>query len=142
METGARMLSRPLALDNGDRRQLFLCQAAILHVTQNRDRETRRRSRYAIRLLELGLEQRWKYGTAETPEARHEADEQLARFYVALGALPDKFREAFTARAVENLSLEEASERLGVPVSTVSYRTRRAEQMLCEALGIVPEEGS
>jgi RNA polymerase sigma-70 factor (ECF subfamily) len=76
----------------------------------------------------------------ETPEARLEADEQLTVFYDALGRLPDTFREAFTARAIDNLSLEEASEQLGVPVSTVSYRTRRAEQILCEVLGITRED--
>lgn len=71
-----------------------------------------------------------------TPEETLEASEHLDQFYEALGRLPDKFREAFTARAIENLSLQEASDVLGVPISTVSYRTRRAEQMLCEALGI------
>jgi RNA polymerase sigma-70 factor (ECF subfamily) len=79
---------------------------------------------------------------AETPETRLEATEQLDRLYGALGSLPDKFREAFTARAIENLSLEDASERLGVPISTVSYRTRRAEQMLCDALGLRVEKAS
>lgn len=78
-------------------------------------------------------------GEVRTPEEELSANEQLEAFYRALAELPDKFREAFTARAIENMSLEEASEALGVPVSTVSYRTRRAEQMLCEALGL--EEG-
>jgi RNA polymerase sigma-70 factor, ECF subfamily len=71
-----------------------------------------------------------------TPEESLEAREHLARLYDALGRLPDKFREAFTARAIENMSLQEASRALGVPISTVSYRTRRAEQMLCEVLGL------
>ncbi len=74
-----------------------------------------------------------------TPLDRLEARERVARFYEALGSLPDKYREAFTARALEHLNLEEASKVLGVPISTVSYRTRRAEQMLCEALGLDPE---
>jgi RNA polymerase sigma-70 factor, ECF subfamily len=71
-----------------------------------------------------------------TPEESFESDEHLTRLYDALGRLPDKFREAFTARAIENMSLQEASQTLGVPISTVSYRTRRAEQMLCAALGL------
>jgi RNA polymerase sigma-70 factor, ECF subfamily len=71
-----------------------------------------------------------------TPEESFEADEHLTRLYDALGRLPDKFREAFTARAIENMSLQEASRTLSVPISTVSYRTRRAEQMLCAALGL------
>lgn len=72
----------------------------------------------------------------ESPESDLEAKQQRARFYAALGTLPDKLREAFVARAVEGMSLVEASAALGVPISTVSYRTRRAEQLLCAALDI------
>lgn len=75
-----------------------------------------------------------------TPEEEATATEHRRRLYAALGVLPHKYREAFTARAIENLSLQEASERLGIPVSTVSYRTRKAEQKLCEILGL-PSEG-
>ena len=71
-----------------------------------------------------------------TPEESLENSERLDRFYVVLGALPHKLREAFVCRALENMSLQETSALLGVPISTVSYRTRRAEQMLCEALGL------
>lgn len=71
-----------------------------------------------------------------SPEDDVAAAEHLRRFYDALGALPDKLREAFTARAIERMSLAEASVALGVPVSTVSYRTRRAEELLCTALGL------
>lgn len=77
---------------------------------------------------------------AEGPGAQVETREHLARLYAALGALPDLWREAFVARAIEGMSLLEASEALGRPVSTVSYHTRRAEQALCAALGIVPAE--
>ncbi len=76
-----------------------------------------------------------------SPEDHALATEHLARFYAALGALPDKLREAFTARAIEHLSLQEASALLGVPVSTVSYRTRRAEELLCVALELPPPSG-
>ena len=72
----------------------------------------------------------------DDPEADLEAQQQRARFYEALGKLPDKLREAFTARAIEGMSLIDASAALGIPISTVSYRTRRAEQLLCAALGI------
>src|SRR5688572_26798255 len=71
-----------------------------------------------------------------TPEEQIEVVEHRRRLYAALGELPAKFREAFVARAVENMSLQEASDALGVPISTVSYRTRKAEQLLCEALDL------
>jgi RNA polymerase sigma-70 factor (ECF subfamily) len=75
---------------------------------------------------------------ARTPEDEALATEHLQRFYAALGGLPDKLREAFTARAIEHLSLQEASRVLDIPISTVSYRTRRAEELLCAALGLPP----
>lgn len=73
---------------------------------------------------------------AETPEQDLVASQQRARFYAALATLPDKLREAFVARAIEGMNLIDASAALGAPISTVSYRTRRAEQLLCAALGI------
>jgi RNA polymerase sigma-70 factor (ECF subfamily) len=74
-----------------------------------------------------------------TPEDEADVTQHRRRLYAALGELPDKYREAFTARAIDNLSLQEASARLGVPVSTVSYRTRKAEERLCAILGLDPE---
>jgi RNA polymerase sigma-70 factor, ECF subfamily len=74
-----------------------------------------------------------------TPEDEVDVTQHRRRLYAALGELPDKYREAFTARAIDNLSLQEASARLGVPVSTVSYRTRKAEARLCAILGLDPE---
>jgi RNA polymerase sigma-70 factor (ECF subfamily) len=76
-----------------------------------------------------------------TPEDETDTIEHRRRLYAALGELPDKYREAFTARAIDNLSLQEASARLGVPISTVSYRTRKAEERLCVMLGLEPQGG-
>ena len=73
---------------------------------------------------------------ADDPEADLVARQQRDRLYAALGTLPDKLREAFVARAIEGLSLVDAAAALGAPISTVSYRTRRAEQLLCAALEI------
>lgn len=70
------------------------------------------------------------------PEADLAAQQQRDRLYAALGGLPDKLREAFVARAIEGMNLIDASVALGAPISTVSYRTRRAEQLICAALEI------
>ncbi len=78
---------------------------------------------------------------ATGPDETLEQRQQLQAFYTALGELPDKLREAFTARAIEHMSLEDASALLGVPISTLSYRTRRAEELLCQALGLPPPPG-
>lgn len=76
----------------------------------------------------------------ESPSTHLEAKEHLARFHAALGILPEKLREAFIARTIEGMSLLEASATLGLPVSTVSYNTRRAEKVLRAALGIAETE--
>lgn len=76
------------------------------------------------------------------PDEHYARDEHRELLYEMLGRLPTKLREAFVSRAIEGMSLVEASEVLGVPVSTVSYRTRRAERLLCEHLGVDFEEAS
>jgi RNA polymerase sigma-70 factor (ECF subfamily) len=73
---------------------------------------------------------------SQTPDEDLETREHRERLYGALAKLSSKLREAFVARVIEGMSLQEASEVLGVPISTVSYRTRRAEDLLCAALGI------
>lgn len=74
-----------------------------------------------------------------TPDEELAAADRLRKFYEALHELPTEYRDAFTARALHNKSLQQASQALGVPVSTVSYRARRAEQLLVEALQLEDE---
>lgn len=74
--------------------------------------------------------------TSSTPDEDLELREHHEQLYTALGKLPAKLREAFVARVIEGMSLQEASEALALPISTVSYRTRRAEELLCAALGV------
>lgn len=76
-----------------------------------------------------------RLAVTESLEAHAEASDALEAFYRALGELPHKYREAFVARAIDELSLEDAAARLGVPVSTVSYRARQAEAQLRKVLG-------
>lgn len=86
---------------------------------------------------------RREYGaSARTPDGPDTPEEELAvqehrqQLYGALEQLPDKLRVAFVLRAIEGQSLQEAADVLGVPISTVSYRTRRAEERLCQILGL------
>ncbi len=92
------------------------------------DRRRRRRE-------QLAGERSNNHATA-TPHEDLELREHHEQLYDALGSLPAKLREAFVARAIEGMSLQEASEALSLPISTVSYRTRRAEELLCAALGV------
>jgi RNA polymerase sigma-70 factor (ECF subfamily) len=96
------------------------------------DQRRRRREQRSASLPELG---------PSTPDEDLESSEHRERLYRALAKLSAKLREAFVARVIEGLSLQEASEALGIPISTVSYRTRRAEDLLCEALGIPGHSG-
>ncbi|HUO06277.1 MAG TPA: RNA polymerase sigma factor [Candidatus Binataceae bacterium] len=48
----------------------------------------------------------------------------------ALGALPDKQREAFTMLNIEGLSLAEASTRTGASIGTIKVRAHRAYERL------------
>ncbi len=54
------------------------------------------------------------------------------RLTAALGALDDKQRDAFVLRTIEGLSLEEAAKILDTTVQTVSYRAKKAEQLVRE----------
>lgn len=71
---------------------------------------------------------------APSAEEDFEAAEQRRALYRALGELPTSYREAFTARILEGMSLADACKLLGAPCSTVSYRTRRAIDLLSRAL--------
>ncbi len=97
---------------------------------------TRRRRRREQRANELPVE------LAATPQEDLEVREHRERLYQALGELPAKLREAFVARVIEGMSLTEVSEAFDVPVSTISYRTRRAEDLLCRALDLPTQERS
>jgi RNA polymerase sigma-70 factor (ECF subfamily) len=48
--------------------------------------------------------------------------------------LPDAFREVFVLRAVEEMSVEETAEALGIPEATVRTRFFRARSLLRESL--------
>ncbi len=77
-----------------------------------------------------------------TPEENVEASEHRARLYRALEELPSTLREAFVVRVIEGLSLKATSELLSIPVSTASYRARRAEELLFEAMGLREKEAA
>lgn len=70
----------------------------------------------------------------ENPEQQMRADETAAELYRVLESLPTIEREAFVVRVLEETPIEQASDLLGVPRSTVSDRTRRAEAKIRAAL--------
>ncbi len=93
------------------------------------DREARRRRRDAFAVTRAHEE-------PLSPDEHVERALHRERLHTVIATLPKIFRDAFIARAVDGLSLREASRRLGVGVSTVSFRAQRGEQLVCAALGL------
>jgi RNA polymerase sigma-70 factor (ECF subfamily) len=91
-----------------------------------------RRSRRLAPLEGDGAEEATMH--AETPE-RHASDGELRRVVEeAIDDLPDTFREVFVMRAVEEMSVAETAECLGIPEETVKTRAFRARALLKEKI--------
>jgi RNA polymerase sigma-70 factor, ECF subfamily len=81
---------------------------------------------------------------ADAPSAldRVEESEWSGRIAVAIGQLPAIYREVLALRFEEEMKLEEISESLGAPLSTVKTRLRRALETLrarLESSGAISE---
>ena len=72
--------------------------------------------------------------TTESPDSALLRSELRAVLERKLDALPESFRTVFVLRCVEELSVEETAEVLGVPEATVRTRLFRARGMLRESL--------
>jgi RNA polymerase sigma-70 factor (ECF subfamily) len=88
------------------------------------DRKRRRRG-----LLER-FRGRLQPNSAPPADAGLAWDDAIARLHRAMEPLTAGQREAYVLRVLEKLSLEECARLLQLPVSTVSYRARRAEQIV------------
>lgn len=77
---------------------------------------------------------------AVVPDAGHEPEKLAARAQIRsvleqkVGELPEIFRVVFVLRSVEELSVEEIADTLGIPPETVRSRHFRAKGLLREAL--------
>ena len=70
----------------------------------------------------------------EGPESRAERGELRRLLEAQIDALPDAYRSVFVLRALEELSVEETAQALGIPEATVRTRFFRARSELREAL--------
>ena len=70
----------------------------------------------------------------DTPERSAQRSEMRRLLEAQIDSLPDDYRVVFVLRAVEELSVEETSEALGIPQATVRTRLFRARSLLREAL--------
>jgi RNA polymerase sigma-70 factor (ECF subfamily) len=69
-----------------------------------------------------------------TPERAAQRSEMRRLLEAQIDSLPDDYRVVFVLRAVEELSVEETAEALGIPQATVRTRLFRARSLLREAL--------
>lgn len=95
-----------------------------------REEVARRRRRRGLFSLFRRQTQTQPSQPALGPDAGLAHEELVGRLQRAIDTLAMDQREAYVLRVVEQLPLEECSELLGVPVSTISYRARRAEEQV------------
>ena len=69
-----------------------------------------------------------------SPDAAADRAQMRAILERRIDALPESFRAVFVLRSVEELSVEETAECLGIPAETVRSRHFRARSLLREAL--------
>jgi RNA polymerase sigma-70 factor (ECF subfamily) len=72
--------------------------------------------------------------SAARPEHSAQRSEMRRLLEAQIDSLPDDFRAVFVLRAVEELSVEETAETLGIPQATVRTRLFRARSLLREGL--------
>ncbi|HET7131515.1 MAG TPA: RNA polymerase sigma factor [Gammaproteobacteria bacterium] len=70
----------------------------------------------------------------DTPEVSAQRTEMRRLIEAQIDLLPDDFRAVFMLRSVEEMSVEETAEALGIPPATVRTRLFRARSLLREGL--------
>ena len=70
----------------------------------------------------------------ETPERSAQRTEMRRLLEAQIDSLPDDYRVVFVLRAVQEMSVEETAEALGIPQATVRTRLFRARSLLREGL--------
>lgn len=71
---------------------------------------------------------------APDPERSTIARDELRRLQAALDRLPPRCREAIVLRKIENLSIQEIAQRMGVSVKTVEWHLTNGVRVLTEAI--------
>jgi len=85
---------------------------------------------------EAGPEETADVKTDKGPEAAAQQSEMRRLLEKQIDTLPDAYRTVFMLRAVEELSVEETAQILGMPAATVRTRFFRARSLLREGLAL------
>ena len=120
--------------DDGVRRYpLGLSRVGNLHPVPQRRRRDHLESE-GVAVIETYRE-RLTQGSEEPGPDSTVAREQLRRLIEhAVADLPDMFRSVFVLRDIEDFSVEETADALGIPAATVKTRLHRARARLQQAL--------
>lgn len=99
--------------------------------------ETRRRAHLngeGVTMLDSYREKLMAGSQPPQPDASVAREQLRILLERAIAALPDSFRTVFILREIEDLSVEETAEALGIPPGTVKTRLLRARRRLQESL--------
>jgi RNA polymerase sigma-70 factor (ECF subfamily) len=107
----------------------------VLNECLGRKRRTARRERIAPAIRAEAQEiDRMATDDRDTPEVLATRDQVRVLLERKLDELPDDYRTVFVLRSVEEMTVEETAECLGLPEATVRSRHFRARHLLREAL--------
>jgi RNA polymerase sigma-70 factor (ECF subfamily) len=111
----------------------------LVRIAANEALVRRRKARRRPEMVPLRVEEPGHQGQADTawrdgPADRAERSEMRALLEASIRALPEDFRAVFMLRAVQELSVEETAEALGLPPDTVKTRLFRARRRLRRAM--------
>jgi DNA-directed RNA polymerase specialized sigma24 family protein len=84
--------------------------------------------------VELCSQARWSARESDRPDKALGRAQMRALLERKLDELPETFRVVFVLRSVEELSVEDAAQCLGIPEATVRSRHFRAKSLLRESL--------
>ena len=87
-----------------------------------------------VALLDSYRERFAQASVAPAPDAAVAREQLRLLIEQAVASLPDGFRSVFVLREIEELSVEETAEALGIPAATVKTRLFRAREKLQQAL--------
>jgi RNA polymerase sigma-70 factor (ECF subfamily) len=124
-ETFARVLARPRMLRSDDDLGYLL---RVLRNTFLSSLRTASRRPQTVAMSE-------DYEPPDTRGAGPQAALEASEVYAAIGALPERYREALVAVDIVGLSYREAARALGTKEATITSRLFRARGHLSRALG-------
>ena len=112
----------------------WLVRIAANEALARRRKAMRRPEMLPIGVEETDLERQPDAHRQDGPADRAQRSEMRRLLVTSIRALPEAFRDVFMLRAVQELSVEETAEELGLPQATVKTRLFRARRRLRQTM--------